>query len=317
VRTYLVKRFLSMVPVLLGVLILVFLSLHLAPGDPVSMLLPPDLSGDAAAEATERLKAQLGLDKPLHIQFVSFVGRAVQGDFGRSLRGNVSISSELRQRIPKTLELGLAALGVALLIGIPAGIISAVRQYSIWDNGVMFVAFIGVSFPNFWLGAILILLFGLQWGLLPPSGYGGPFYTWGGFKSLILPAVTLGTGTAAILARFARSTMLEVLREDFVRTARAKGLSERSVIYKHALRNAMVPIITVLGLQLGFLLGGSVIVENVFSWPGVGRYLVGGINGRDYPVVQATVLVLSSAFVLVMFITDVFYALVDPRIRYD
>lgn len=316
-QKYLIKRFLSVIPVLLGVLVLVFLSLRLAPGDPVSLLIPPDLSGEAAEEAAQKLRAELGLDQPIAVQFTKYLGKVIQGDFGRSLRGNVPIKSELTNRIPATLQLGVSALLFGLAVGIPAGVISALRKNTIWDNGIMLLALIGVSFPNFWLGSMLILLFGLQWGILPPSGYGGPIYTIEGLKSVLLPAITLATGPAAVMARFTRSTMLEVMREDFVRTARAKGLAERVVVYKHALRNALVPIITVLGVQLGFLLGGSVIIENVFSWPGVGRYLVGGINGRDYPVVQSTVLVLSSAFVFAMFVTDVMYAMVDPRIRYD
>jgi peptide/nickel transport system permease protein len=316
-RTYLIKRALSMIPVLVGVLILVFLSLRLAPGDPVSLLVPPDLTGAAAEAAAAKLRAELGLDQPLAIQFARYVSKVLQGDFGRSLRGNVPIAKELFERIPATMQLGLAALLIGLAMGVPLGVLSAQKRGSVWDNLVMLIALVGVSFPNFWLGSLLILLFGLVLEWLPPSGYGGPFYTLAGIKSLILPAFTLAVGTAAVLARLTRSTMLEIMREDYIRTARAKGLSDRVVVYKHALRNAMVPIVTVLGVQMGYLLGGAVVIENVFSWPGVGRYLVGGINGRDYPVVQSTVLVLSTAFVLAMFVTDIFYALVDPRIRYD
>lgn len=317
-KRYLVQRFLSMLVVELGVILLVFLSLHLAPGDPIDVLIPMDVSGAAGAEQAARLRAELGLDKPLPVQFAHYIGQVVTLDLGTSITSGRPIGPELFGRMPATLQLGVAALLLSLLIGIPAGIISAIKRSTWIDNLVMFLALSGVSFPNFFLGTVLILLLGLVWPILPPSGYGeGSILTWAGAKYLILPAITLATSSAATLARLTRSSVLDVLKEDYVRTARAKGLGSFTVIYKHVFRNSLIPVLTVLGVQIGYMLGGAVVVESVFSWPGVGRYMLAGLVGRDYPVVQATVLVLSTVFVSSVFLTDLSYTAVDPRVRYS
>lgn len=317
-RRYIAQRFFSMLLVEFGVIVLVFLSLHLAPGDPVNMLIPMDVSGSAAVERAEQIRAELGLDEPLPIQFVRFLRDIATFNLGTSILSGQPVGPELLQRIPATLQLGVAALLLAMLIGVPLGVAAALKRNSWIDNTVMLFALSGVSFPNFFLGTLLILVFGLWFPILPPSGYTtASILTWEGLQYLIMPAVTLAVGPAATIARLTRSTMLDVLHEDFIRTARAKGLSPGPVVYKHALRNALIPVITVLGIQVGFLLGGAVVVENVFSWPGVGRYMLAGLVGRDYPVVQATTLVLSSVFVFVVFLTDLSYSLIDPRIRYS
>lgn len=317
-RRYIAQRFFSMLLVEFGVIVLVFLSLHLAPGDPVNMLIPMDVSGSAAVERAEQIRAELGLDEPLPVQFVRFLRDIATFNLGTSILSGQPVGPELLQRIPATLQLGVAALLLAMLIGVPLGVAAALKRNSWIDNTVMLFALSGVSFPNFFLGTLLILVFGLWFPILPPSGYTtASILTWEGLQYLIMPAVTLAVGPAATIARLMRSTMLDVLHEDFIRTARAKGLSPGPVVYKHALRNALIPVITVLGIQVGFLLGGAVVVENVFSWPGVGRYMLAGLVGRDYPVVQATTLVLSSVFVFVVFLTDLSYSLIDPRIRYS
>lgn len=317
-RRYIAQRFFSMLLVEFGVIVLVFLSLHLAPGDPVNMLIPMDVSGSAAVERAEQIRAELGLDEPLPVQFARFLRDIATFNLGTSILSGQPVGPELLQRIPATLQLGVAALLLAMLIGVPLGVAAALKRNSWIDNTVMLFALSGVSFPNFFLGTLLILVFGLWFPILPPSGYTtASILTWEGLQYLIMPAVTLAVGPAATIARLTRSTMLDVLHEDFIRTARAKGLSPGPVVYKHALRNALIPVITVLGIQVGFLLGGAVVVENVFSWPGVGRYMLAGLVGRDYPVVQATTLVLSSVFVFVVFLTDLSYSLIDPRIRYS
>lgn len=317
-KRYIAQRFLSMVLVEFGVIVLVFLSLHLAPGDPVNMLIPMDVSGSAAVERAEQIRAELGLDQPLPIQFIRYLRDIATLNFGKSILSGQPVGPELLQRIPATLQLGVASLILAMIIGIPLGVVAALKRNTWVDNAVMLFALSGVSFPNFFLGTLLILVFGLWWPILPPSGYTtASILTWEGFQYLILPAATLAVGPAATVARLTRSTMLDVLYEDYVRTARAKGLAPGPVVYKHALRNALIPVITVLGIQIGFLLGGAVVVESVFSWPGVGRYMLAGLVGRDYPVVQATTLVLSSVFVFVVFLTDLSYSLIDPRIRYS
>lgn len=317
-RRYVAKRLLSMLLVEFGVILLVFLSLHLAPGDPVDVLIPMDVSGAAGSEQAARLRAELGLDKPLPVQFGRYLGQVVSLNLGTSIASGRPIGPELMERMPATIQLGVAALVLALLIGIPAGIISALKRSTWVDNLVMFFALSGVSFPNFFLGTVLILLLGLLWPVLPPSGYAdGSILTWQGAKYLILPAITLATSSAATLARLTRSSMLDVLKEDYVRTAYAKGLAHFSVVFKHAFRNSLIPVLTVLGIQIGHMLGGAVVVESVFSWPGVGRYLLAGLVGRDYPVVQATVLVLSTVFVGSVFLTDLSYTVVDPRVRYS
>ncbi len=303
-RPYLVRRLLIAVPVILGVVSLVFLLIHLIPGDPVEIML-----GERALPADrEALRQELGLDRPLPEQYLRFLAQLCRGDLGRSLHYREPVSRLIVERYPATLVLTLAAMFVSLWIALPAGILSGIRQYSVWDHSTMFVALLGVSLPNFWLGPLLILVFSIHLGWLPVSGMGD-------VRHLILPALTLGTSMATIVARMTRSSILEVLREDYVLAARAKGLPERSVILKHVLRNALLPVVTVVGLQFGGLLAGAVITETIFSWPGLGTLLIQAIQTRDYPVVQGCVLAISLSYVLVNLLTDVVYVLIDPRIR--
>jgi len=302
--TFILSRLLSALLVLLGVSCLVFLLIHLVPGDPVEVML-----GEAAQPADrEALRHALGLDQPLLVQLLNYFHGLLHFDLGTSLQSQRPITELLAERIPPTAELAAAALGVALVIALPLGILAAVRKDSVWDYGAMSVSLLGISIPNFWLGPLLILVFSVSLGWLPVSGRDGP-------GSLVLPALTLGTALAAILSRMVRSSLLEVMHEDYIRTARAKGLSERVVILRHALRNALLPVVTVLGLQLGVLLGGAVVTEMIFSWPGLGELTIESIQRRDYPVVQACVLVISAAYVIVNMLTDLVYGLLDPRVR--
>lgn len=301
---FLLFRLTSAAVVILGVVCLVFLLVHLVPGDPVEMML-----GENAQPADrEALRAALGLDQPVLQQLGQYLYGLVQLDLGTSFHSRRPIVELLAERIPATAELAIAGLLVAILISFPLGSIAAMRKDTGWDQGAMAFSLLGVSVPNFWMGPILILVFSVWLGWFPVSGRDGVL-------SLVLPAITLGTALAAVLSRMVRSTLLEVLSEDYIRTARAKGLSERQVVMHHGLRNAMLPIITLLGLQLGTLLGGAVITETVFSWPGVGKLTIDAILRRDYPVVQACVLLISLTYVAVNILTDVVYAWVDPRIR--
>ncbi len=287
-----------------GVVCLVFLLIHLIPGDPVEMML-----GESARIADRvALTQKLGLDKPLYDQFIGFVGGIFQLDFGYSFHANKPINQLLMERYPATLLLAVVSLIVALIIAIPLGALAATRKNTLADHWAMTFSLIGVSIPNFWMGQILILIFALGLGWFPVSGMNG-------VSSIVLPALTLGTALAAILSRMIRSTLLEVLGDDYIRTARAKGLSEKRVVFVHAFRNALLPVITLVGLQLGTLLAGAVITEKVFSWPGIGLLVVESIQKRDYPVVQACILVISITYVLVNVLTDVVYAIIDPRIR--
>ena len=315
---FLLRRLLAAVPVVFFVVLLVFLSLHLAPGDPVEFIVGPDtpFAMDRDAYVAE-IRERLGLDRPLHEQFVSYLGGLVRGDLGRSLRTNRDIFQELVPRYLATIELAVFALLVTVLIGVPLGIISALRPNSWLDSLVTSVGLMGVSIPSFWLGLLLMLLFGLQLGWLPPSGRPASAFTLEGFRFVILPGLTLALGAAALMMRLTRSQMLEVLSEDYIRTGRAKGLRERAVILGHALRNALIPVVTVMGLQFGGLLAGTVVVETVFSFPGVGRYLIQAVNARDFPAVQSGVLFVSLTFVAVNFLIDVLYSIIDPRIRYE
>jgi peptide/nickel transport system permease protein len=312
-----VKRLLLAVPTILGAVTLVFFSIRLAPGDPAALFIPPDLPSDQTAEMYERIRAQYGFDQPLPVQYVRYLQRIAQLDFGQSLRQKTSIAEDLLRRIPNTLQLGLVSLVLSSILGIFLGVLSAVHRGSWLDNATMFGALFGVSMPSFWFALVLILLFSVTWPLLPPSGFGGPVFTADGFSYVILPAVVLGLGGAGGLARYTRSSMLEVMNNDYVRTARAKGLQDYVVIIKHALRNALIPVVTILGLSFGQILSGAVIVETVFAWPGVGRYLVSAINGRDFPAVQAAVLLVAVAFVLANLFTDLILVYIDPRIRYE
>ena len=301
---FILSRLLSAVLVLLGVSCLVFLLIHLVPGDPVEVM----LGESAQAADREALRHALGLDQPLFTQLLHYFQGLLHLDLGTSLQSQRPITELLWERIPATAELALVALLVAIAIAFPLGIVAAVRKDSLWDYGAMTVSMLGVSIPNFWLGPVLILVFSLWLGWFPVSGREE-------IGSIVLPALTLGTALAAVLSRMVRSALLEVLHEDYVRTARAKGLSERTVVLRHALRNALLPVVTVLGLQLGVLLGGAVVTEMVFSWPGLGELTIASIQRRDYPVVQACVLVISASYVVVNTLTDLVYGWLDPRVR--
>jgi peptide/nickel transport system permease protein len=302
---YLVARLVSFVPVIVGVSILVFLMLHLVPGDPVSALV-----GDAPLPASEleRLREQYGLNDPLYVQYGRFVGNALRGDLGRSLRTKRPVMEEIAEQLPQTIALAVVAMIFAIVLGVVLGVIAATHQHTWIDALSSVVALLSVSMPSFWLGLMLIFVFALGLGWFPATGQGG-------IERLVLPAVTLGWFAAAIIARLVRSSMLEVLRQEYVLTARAKGLRESLVVYRHALRNALIPTVTIVGLQFGTLLGGAVIVETVFARQGLGRLIVGGILQKDFPIVQGAVLITALVYVLANFLVDLVYAALDPRIR--
>jgi peptide/nickel transport system permease protein/oligopeptide transport system permease protein len=303
---FILRRLLLSVPTLFGVLVVAFLLLYVAPGDPVESMV-----GERADSATiVRLRAQLHLDDPLPRRFALYVKGAVTGDLGHSYITNRPISQDIRERFPKTLQLAGAAMLLATVIGVTLGVLSARRPGGLADRFALGLAYLGVSFPVFWVGLLLILLFAVTLHWLPPSGYGG-------LRFLVLPALTLGMRSIAFLARMTRSAMMDALGADFIRTARAKGLGEWSVTAKHALRNALIPVITVLGLDFGSYLTGSILTETIFSWPGLGRYVVNAISRRDLPAIQGAVLFLSVVFVLVNLLTDLAYAKADPRVSYE
>src|SRR5690554_3609108 len=330
---YLARRIIESIPVIIGVSILVFMLLHLIPGDPASAM----LGERATPENVEALRERLGLNKPLYEQYLLWVGRMLQGDLGHTVRGNIPVADEIGARFPATIELSLAALFVATVVGVPLGIISGIKRNSIIDTLTMFGALFGVSIPIFVLGLLLIFLIGVEWGWLPfvgrlTSGAGIERRTgmhvidsllsgnFAGFKDavehLILPTITLATVSLAIIARITRSAMLEVLNQDYIRTARAKGLKARHVVMTHACRNALLPIVTIIGLSLGRLLSGAVLTETIFSWPGVGKWLFDSIIARDYPIVQSMTLIIALVFIVVNLAVDMLYAVIDPRIRY-
>ncbi len=302
-RTFLIRRLLQSLLVLFGVSLVVFLILHLT-GDPTLLLLPPDVT----AEEIQRFRQAMGFNDPVLVQYFRFLRGAVQGNFGTSLRHSEPAFHLVAERLPATLELAGAALLVALSLAIPAGIVSAVRRNTPLDYATTVMALLGQSMPTFWLGIMLILVFSVQLNLLPSFGRGD-------LAHLVLPAITLGLFTTARIMRLTRSGMLEVLGQDYIQMARAKGIGEWSVIWKHALKNAAIPIVTIVGIELGTLLGGAVITETIFAWPGVGRLSVQAIFNRDYPVVQAAVFLLASTFVLVNLFVDIVYTYLDPRIR--
>jgi ABC-type dipeptide/oligopeptide/nickel transport system permease component len=302
---YLIRRLWLSVFVLFGVSVVVFMLLHLAPGDPVRLLLAEDVPD----ELVENLRRELGFDQPLPVQYWVFMTKALRGDLGQSLYYKKPALSIILEHLPATIELTFAALLISLAIAIPMGILSAIRRDSIWDYLGMLLATIGQATPIYWLGIMLILTVSVQLDLLPSSGRGGIEY-------LILPSITLGAPLMAIVTRLVRSGMLDILGEDYIRTARAKGLTERAVIIGHGMKNIMIPVVTVVGLQLGFLLGGAVITETVFAWPGVGRVVVVAMGARDYPLVQAATLLVSFYFVGINLLLDVLYVYLDPRIRY-
>ena len=309
--TFVIRRLLYSVLVLFGVTLLVFFAMRLT-GDPVQLLLA---QGNPTPQDIANLRHAFHLDRPLYQQYIAFVAGALHGDFGTSLVYRDSAFHEIMLRMPATIELAVAAYLIALLLAVPTGVLSAVRRGGVVDFLSRLLSLIGISFPNFWLGLMLILLFGVRLHWLPVSGRGTGFV--GSLKALIMPAVTLGIAYVATLSRLLRSSMLEVLNADYIRTARAKGLGERPVLMAHALRNALIPFTTVAGLQIGFLFGGAVIVEVVFSWPGVGRLVVDSINSRDYPVVQAAVTLLAAILILANLLVDLLYAVLDPRIHYS
>lgn len=283
-----------------------FLLIHLVPGDPVEVM----LGENAQVADREALRAALGLDQPLLLQWLHFMAQLLQLDFGTSLYSKRAITAILLERIPATAVLAVASLFVAVLLAFPLGIVAALNRGRGWDTAAMTFSMLGVSIPNFWLGPLLILVFSIGLGWFPVSGYSGP-------SSLVLPALTLGSAMAALLSRMVRASLLEVLHEDYMRAAAARGLSPLTVILRHGLPNAMLPIITVLGLQLGALLAGAVITETIFSWPGIGQLMIDAIQKRDYPVVQACVLLISLTYVLINLVTDLAYAWLDPRVRLE
>lgn len=301
---YTLKRIMGVIPVLIGVTFLVFAMLYLTPGDPARIR----LGEQASLESVQELREQMGLNDNFFVQFVRYCGNALKGDLGRSYTTNRPVFSELIDAFPYTLQLAGMSIAVALLLGIPFGIISSVKQYSFFDNFVTLLAMIGISVPVFWSGLLLILLFAVHLKILPPSGGSG-------FVSMILPAVTLAAQSVAVITRMTRSSMLEVVRQDFIRTARSKGANEKYVIARHALPNALVPVITVTGIQFGRLLGGALLTEIVFSIPGIGRLLVSAIGMRNYPMVLGGVLFIAVAFSLVNLGVDLLYAYLDPRIK--
>lgn len=301
---YLIKRLLMVPMVMLGVSVIVFMMLHLGGGDPALLML-----GERATEQELAvLREQLGLDQPKHIQFAQFLYRLVQGDLGRSIRSRRPVVKELGDRMPATLKLAGSAMLIASSIGVTVGVVSAIKPNTLLDDVATTGALVGLAMPVFWMGLMLQILFSVRLGWLPASGMGT-------LKHLILPAVTLGTGAAALILRMTRSAMLEVIRMDYIRTARSKGLSERVVIYRHALRNAMVPVVTVIGLGVAALMGGAVITETVFAWPGVGNFTVTAIRAKDFPVVQGAVLMLAFITTMANLLVDIIYGLIDPRIR--
>lgn len=308
--SYVFKRLVSLVPVLLGATFIVFAIMFFTPGDPATLMLPQD----ATAEDIAFMREFLGLNDPFLVQYRDFLLRLVQGDLGNSFRTGQSVMGLILSRLPATMQLATASLVVAVLIGLVAGIVAAVRQYTVWDGGAMFTALLGVSMPNFWLGLMLILLFAVFWAnnfgytLLPASGYGT-------LRHMLMPAVVLGTAHAAFITRITRSSMLEVLRQDYIRMAKAKGLSPFKVVVVHALRNALMPVVTIVGLRFGVLLGGSVVTERIFAWPGIGRLLIDAVRAQDYNVVQGIILTYAIIFSLVTLAVDLLYALIDPRVK--
>ncbi|WP_027964682.1 ABC transporter permease [Halalkalibacillus halophilus] len=303
---FIVRRLLQLIPVLFGVTLLVFLMLHITPGNPAAIL-----AGEGASQETiDNVANRLGLNEPLHMQYIYFVMDAIRLDFGTSWRTGMPVADEIGSRFWVTVELAVYSTILSVFIGIIAGVISAVRRYSFTDVGIMLLALFGLSMPNFWLGLMLMQWFAVQLMWVPASG-------WGSASQVILPVIALGTAGAAIIARMTRSSMLEVISQDYIRTARAKGTKERVVIYRHALRNALIPVVTVVGLQFGYLLGGAVLTETVFAINGLGRLVVDRIASRDFPVIQASVLIIATLFVFVNFLVDISYRLLNKRIDLD
>ncbi|MEK3912657.1 nickel ABC transporter permease [Paenibacillus sp. FSL H7-0331] len=304
--SYIIKRVLQMIPTLIGVSILVFILIHAVPGDPARLV----AGNDATEEDVALVRDRLGLNEPLYAQYGAYLVNLAKGDLGTSLRSNRPVMTEILTRFPTTIMLTLMAIVIMIIVGLFAGIFSATKPNSLRDNATMMFSLFGISMPVFWLGLMLILIFSYYLRVLPSGGSDS-------FKYFILPALAIGLSSSAILARLTRSSVLEVIHQDFVRTARAKGVKENLVIYKHTLKNALIPIITIIGLEFGHLLGGAVLAETVFSMNGLGRYVIQSIQFRDYPAIQGTVLFIATIFVIVNLIVDLCYSLVDPRVRYD
>ncbi len=306
---YIVKRLVLLVPVLIGVTFLVFTILSLAPGDPVLVI----LGDNASEEDVQAMREELGLNDPLMVRYGKYIWDLLHGDFGKSYKTRLSVSDQILSRFPNTMLLASASMLIAILLGVPLGILSAKKQYSLLDNVATVGGLVSVSMPNFWLGLLLVILFALHLRWLPSQGMGDGLVPM--LKSLILPAVTLGTGIMASIMRMTRSSVLETMRQDYVSTARAKGISESRVTIHHMLKNALIPIITVSGLQFGHLLGGSMLTETVFSWPGVGRYMLDAIKTKDTPAVLGSVILMSVSFSVMNLLVDILYTYVDPRIK--
>jgi peptide/nickel transport system permease protein len=314
VTAYVVRRILAVSPVMAVVVTIVFLLIHLIPGDPVSVMLGPDATS-AQIQAT---RAALGLDRPLHEQLFTFYGRVLRGDLGHSYFLDRPVTRALAERAEPTIVLTLCALLVAMVIGVPSGIVAAAHRGSWWDRGLMLISLLGVCIPGFWLSLNFIFLFAVRLGWLPAAGYASILSEpRAALTYMVLPAVSLGFNQSALIARIARSCMLDVLGQDYIRTARAKGLHPRAVTYVHAFRNALVPVVAVIGITTAILIGGAVITEIVFNIPGLGRLIISAILRRDYPVVQGVVLVTAAAYVLINLMVDLLYAFIDPRIRYE
>jgi len=298
-----------MIPVLLGVTFIVFFIMSLTPGDPAAII----LGDQASSEALALKRIELGLNDPLLIRYAHYMGNLLRGDLGTSYKNQISVAQQVWDKFPNTALLAIAGILVALIIGIPIGILSAKKQYTFMDTSSMVFSLIGVSMPNFWLGLLLSLLFALKLGWLPSQGMGSGFIPL--MRSLVLPALTLGTGAAATVVRMTRSSMLEVIRQDYISTARAKGITEKQVTNKHMLKNALIPIVTAVGLQFGHLLGGAMLTETIFSWPGLGRLMVDSITSKDIPMVLGAVIFMATMFSFVNLFVDILYAFLDPRIK--
>ena len=305
-KSYLLRRILQVIPITFGILTLIFALIHMIPGDPATQI----AGENARAEDIERVRKDLGLDKPLWKQYVSYLVNLTRGDMGKSFQTGEPVTREIMARYPATLQLAFGGMFIAILVAVPLGIISAIYRNSWIDNVARFFALIGVSMPSFWFGPLLIMLFAIQLNLVPVSGRDG-------WRSMILPSLTMGLALAAILTRMIRVSLAEELNQLYVTTALSKGLTKNRAVFRHALRNALIPVITIVGLQFGSLLTGAIITEQIFSWPGLGRLLIQSIGARDYPQVQASILVIALTYILVNLLTDLLYSFVDPRIQYD
>ncbi len=303
--SFITRRLAQMIPTLIGISMVAFILVRLT-GDPTAILLPPEASDEVIAQFRE----EFGLDRPIYVQYLNFMGKVLQGDFGKSIRYRVPVSELFFERLPATLELAFASMAVASLLGIPMGVISAIKHNTWVDNAVRLLSLFGQAIPSFYLGLLLIIIVSVRLRWLPTGGRGD-------WDQLILPVITLATFLLALIARFTRGAVLDVLRQDFVRTGRAKGLSETALILGHVMKNALIPVVTVIGLQFGAVLSGAVVTETIFAWPGIGRLMVEAISTRDFPIVQATVMIVAVMFVLINLLVDLLYAWLDPRIKYS